>query len=194
MRKFFGMFACAAVLGLFGQTSQAAQLLMSGTVVSPVAELGMPFSFALDYTGIAATSTAVTGGVLRVGSHVWNTVLGGTGANIAVVGSSLQISVQFSGPSVPGPSTGTAVTFLSFTIAGPAIGPNATEANINSIRNGATAASGSLVIIPNAPFSNSTLVLQGATVPEPASVGLLLAIGAVVGGRRYLRRRTSVVA
>jgi hypothetical protein len=86
------------------------------------------------------------------------------------------------------------VTFLSFTIAGPSLGPNATEANINSIRDGATAASGSLIIIPNAPFSNNTLVLQGTTVPEPASVGLLLAIGAVVGGRRYLRRRSAVVA
>ncbi|MFM7862797.1 MAG: PEP-CTERM sorting domain-containing protein [Planctomycetaceae bacterium] len=37
-------------------------------------------------------------------------------------------------------------------------------------------------------------MLQGTTVPEPASVGLLLAIGAVVGGRRYLRRRSAVVA
>ncbi|MFM7168352.1 MAG: PEP-CTERM sorting domain-containing protein [Planctomycetaceae bacterium] len=194
MRKLMGMLVCAAVIGLCGQSTQAAQLSMSGTVVAPVAELGMPFSFVLDYTGAASTSTAVTGGVLQVGSHVWNTVLGGTGASIAVVGSSLQISVQFAGPSSPGPLTGTAVTFLSFTIAGPSLGPNATEANINSIRNGATAASGSLIIIPNAPFSNNTLVLQGTTVPEPASVGLLLAIGAVAGGRRYLRRRSAVVA
>lgn len=194
MRKLMGMLVCAAVFGLCGQSTRAAQLSMTGTVVAPVAELGMPFSFVLDYTGAAATSTAVTGGVLQVGSHVWNTVLGGTGASITVVGSSLQVSVQFAGPSSPGPLTGTAVTFLSFTIAGPSLGPNATEANINSIRNGATAASGSLIIIPNAPFSNNTLVLQGTTVPEPASVGLLLAIGAVVGGRRYLRRRSAVVA
>lgn len=196
MRRIMGVLACAAVFGLLGQSTQAAQLKMTGSVVSPVPEAGMPFSFALDYTGAAATSTAVTGGVLQVGSHVWNTVLGGTGANIAVVAGGLQVSVQFAGPSSPGPLTGTAVTFLSFTIAGPTLGPNATEANINSIRNGSTAASGSLIIIPNAPFSSSTLVLQGnpAYVPEPGSVGLLLAIGAVIGGRRYLRRRSAVVA
>lgn len=194
MRKFWGMLVCAAVFGLVCQTGQAAQLKMSGTVVAPVAENGLPFSFSLDYTGALATSTAVTGGVLQVGAHVWNTVLGGTNPNISVVGNSLQISVQFSGPSSLGAGTG--VTFLSFNIAGPAIGPNATEANINSIRNGSTAASGSLLVIPNAPFSGSNLVLQGnpSYVPEPGSVGLLLAIGAVVGGRRYLRRRSVTVA
>lgn len=194
MRKFCGMLVCAAVFGLLGQTSQAAQLSMTGTVVGPAAENGLPFSFSLDYTGAAATSTAVTGGVLQVGAHVWNTVLGGTNPNISVVGNSLQVSVQFSGPSSLG--AGTAVSFLSFTISGPAIGPNATEANINSIRNGSTAGSGSVLVIPNAPFSGNNLVLQGnpSYVPEPGSVGLLLAIGAVVGGRRYLRRRSATVA
>lgn len=190
MRKFCAMLVCAAVVGVLGQSTQAAQLSMSGSVVTPVAESGMPFSFTLDYTGVAATSTAVTGGVLQVGSHVWNTVLGGTNPNISIVGNSLQIAVQFAGPSSLG--AGTAVSFLSFTISGPAIGPNATEANINSIRNGVTAASGSLLVIPNAPFSGNNLVLQGTTVPEPATMGLLLALGAVVGGRRFLRRRSAV--
>jgi len=185
-------------MALAGQTARAAQLSMSGFVTGPT-DVNTPFSFVLDYIPSAATAVAaVNGGTLTLGSHVWNTVLGGTGASISAVtasgqtkANSLQVAVQFAGPSSPGPSTGTAVTFLSFTITGPGLDSSASLANITNIRSFATNASGTLFISPAAPFGSNNLILQGVfqSVPEPASIGLLCGIGAIVGLNRYRRAR-----
>lgn len=179
--------------------SQAAQLSMSGVVTAPT-NVNTPFSFVLDYVPSTGGSAAVNGGTLTLGTHVWNTVLGGTNPSITVVtpngatkANALQISVQFSGPSSPGPSTGAAVTFLSFNIGGTGLDTTASLANITAIRNSVNAASGTLFITPNAPFGSSSLVLQGAfsSVPEPGLVGLLSIAGCAVVYGRYRRLRIS---
>lgn len=198
--------ACALALAvvLAGQNAQAAQLSASGFVTGPT-DANTPFSFVLSYVPSTGTAVAaVNGGTLTLGSQVWNTVLGGTGASITTVtpigqtkANSLQVAVQFSGPASPGPNTGTAVTFLSFTINGPGLDSSASEANISNIRSFANSGSGTLFISPSAPFGSNSLVLQGVfqAVPEPASIGLLCGLGAVVGLNRYRRaRRTAVTA
>ena len=159
LRTKFVACALALAMALAGQTARAAQLSMSGFVTGPT-DVNTPFSFVLDYIPSAATAVAaVNGGTLTLGSQVWNTVLGGTGASISAVtasgqtkANSLQVAVQFAGPSSPGPSTGTAVTFLSFTITGPGLDSSASLANITNIRSFATNASGTLFISPAAPL------------------------------------------
>lgn len=182
----------SAVLFLGQSSTQAAQLFFNGTVVTPLADAGTKWGLVLTYTagtGFATINTAT----LVIGTETWGALVG-TSNQISLDSSKTQMLIVASfGPSTPS-SLGSSFSALSFAVTGfnAAGSQDASEANIETIFMKQKTASGTFFTVPFGPvFSGSALVLAGDlnSAPEPASVGILLGLGLIVGGRYFRNRR-----
>lgn len=189
------LFAVAVLLG--AAQSQAAQLFFNGAVVAPLADAGTAFKLTLAYTAGASFATVDTA-TLIIGNQTWGTLVGSTN-QISIDATRTQfIIVANFAQSTPG-NLGSTVASLTFTVTGKnaASGQNASEANIDSLFYNQQSASGTFLTIPfSPPFSGAFLTLAGDlnSAPEPASVGLLVVLGAAVGVRCYRRRKSGTIA
>jgi len=176
-----------------GQAStQAAQLFFNGSVITPLADAGTKWGLVLTYTAGTSFATIDTA-TLVIGSQTWGTLVG-TNNQISLDSTRTQMLIVASfGPSTPG-NLGSSFSALSFAVTGfnAASGQNASEANIETLFKNQKTASGTFFTVPFGPvFSGSALTLAGDlnSAPEPASLGLLLGLGAIVGGRYFRNRR-----
>lgn len=182
----------AAALFVGQASTQAAQLFFNGSVITPLADAGTKWGLVLTYTAGTSFATIDTA-TLIVGSQTWGTLVGTSNQISLDVTKTQMLIVASFGPSTPG-NLGSSFSALSFAVTGfnAAAGQNASEANIETIFKNQKTASGTFFTVPFAPvFSGSALTLAGDlnSAPEPASVGLLLGLGAIVGGRYYRKRR-----
>ena len=196
-RNFLKSLMLLAMLAVGQASANAAQLFFNGSVITPLADAGTRWGLVLTYT--AGTSFAnIDTATLVIGSQTWGTLLGSSNQITLDTSRTQMLIVASFGPSTPG-NLGTSFSALSFAVTGfnAASSQNASEANIETIFKNQKTASGTFFTVPSAPvFSGSALTLAGDlnSAPEPASLGLLLGLGAIVGGRYYRRRRQNVMA
>ncbi|MFM7830779.1 MAG: PEP-CTERM sorting domain-containing protein [Planctomycetaceae bacterium] len=196
-RNFLKSLMLLAMLAVGQASANAAQLFFNGSVITPLADAGTKWGLVLTYTAGTSFATIDTA-TLVIGSQTWGTLLGSSNQISLDVTKTQMLIVASFGPSTPG-NLGTTFSALSFAVTGfnAASSQNASEANIETIFKNQKTASGTFFTVPSAPvFSGSALTLAGDlnSVPEPASLGLLLGLGAIVGGRYYRRRRQNVMA
>ncbi|MFM8728183.1 MAG: PEP-CTERM sorting domain-containing protein, partial [Planctomycetaceae bacterium] len=191
-RNFLKSLMLLAMLAVGQASANAAQLFFNGSVITPLADAGTRWGLVLTYTAGTSFATIDTA-TLVIGSQTWGTLLGSSNQISLDVTKTQMLIVASFGPSTPG-NLGTTFSALSFAVTGfnAASSQNASEANFETIFKNQKTASGTFFTVPSAPvFSGSALTLAGDlnSVPEPASLGLLLGLGAIVGGRYYRRRR-----
>ncbi|MFM7168353.1 MAG: PEP-CTERM sorting domain-containing protein [Planctomycetaceae bacterium] len=196
-RNFLKSLMLLAMLAVGQASANAAQLFFNGSVITPLADAGTRWGLVLTYTAGTSFATIDTA-TLVIGSQTWGTLLGSSNQISLDVTKTQMLIVASFGPSTPG-NLGTTFSALSFAVTGfnAASSQNASEANIETIFKNQKTASGTFFTVPSAPvFSGSALTLAGDlnSAPEPASLGLLLGLGAIVGGRYYRRRRQNVMA
>lgn len=196
-RNFLKSLMLLAMLAVGQASANAAQLFFNGSVITPLADAGTRWGLVLTYTAGTSFATIDTA-TLVIGSQTWGTLLGSSNQISLDVTKTQMLIVASFGPSTPG-NLGTSFSALSFAVTGfnAASSQNASEANIETIFKNQKTASGTFFTVPSAPvFSGSALTLAGDlnSAPEPASLGLLLGLGAIVGGRYYRRRRQNVMA
>jgi hypothetical protein len=196
-RNFLKSLMLLAMLAVGQASANAAQLFFNGSVITPLADAGTRWGLVLTYTAGTSFATIDTA-TLVIGSQTWGTLLGSSNQITLDTSRTQMLIVASFGPSTPG-NLGTSFSALSFAVTGfnAASSQNASEANIETIFKNQKTASGTFFTVPSAPvFSGSALTLAGDlnSAPEPASLGLLLGLGAIVGGRYYRRRRQNVMA
>jgi len=196
-RNFLKSLMLLAMLAVGQASANAAQLFFNGSVITPLADAGTSWGLVLTYTAGTSFATIDTA-TLVIGSETWGTLLGSSNLITLDNSRTQMLIVANFGPSTPG-NLGTTFSALSFAVTGfnAASSQNASEANIETIFKNQKTASGTFFTVPSAPvFSGSALTLAGDlnSAPEPASLGLLLGLGAIVGGRYYRRRRENVMA
>ena len=194
--------ACAVAIAASG-SANAAQLLLTGKVIGPVADIGKTFSLSVNYAPSATSAAVINSATLVVGAQTWSSLLGGIGQNPAITIASAKnaftIAGQFGG-STPG-NVGDIITSLSLNVtsATPVAAQQATEDNINAIFASRSSALGTLTIVGNTAgnFGGNILNLEGslpAAVPEPGSLLVLGGLGLFVGRRMMVRRQNKVAS
>jgi hypothetical protein len=190
--------ACAVAIAASG-SANAAQLMLTGNVIGPAADIGKTFSLNATYTP-SVTSTAVLNAVtLVVGNQTWSALLGGSNPAITIANAknAFTIAAQFSG-STPS-NVGDIFASLSLNVNGNTVAAQqATEANINAIFDSRTSALGTLTIVSSgaSPFGGNVLNLEGnlSSVPEPGSLLVLGGLGLFVGRRMMVRRQNKATS
>lgn len=194
------LLACAVAIAASG-SANAAQLLLTGKVIGPVADIGKTFSLTANYTPSTTSAAVINSATLVVGAQTWSSLLGGSGPaiTIATAKNAFTIAGQFSG-STPG-SVGDIFTSLSLNVtsATPVAAAQATQANIDAIFATRSSALGTLTLVGNTAgnFGGNVLNLEGnplAAVPEPGSLLVLGGLGLFVGRRMMVRRQNKAAS
>lgn len=195
--------ACAVAIAASG-SANAAQLLLTGKVIGPLADVGKTFSLTATYTASTTSTAVINSATLVVGAQTWSTLLGGIGQNPAITIASAKnaftIAGQFGGSS-PG-SVGDIFTSLSLnvTTATPVAAAQATATNIDAILSTRSSALGTLTIVSTSSstgFGGNVLNLEGdplSAVPEPGSLLVLGGLGLFVGRRMMVRRQNKATS
>ena len=194
--------ACAVAIAASG-SANAAQLMLTGKVIGPVADIGKTFSLSVNYSPSATSAAVINSATLVVGAQTWSSLLGGIGQNPAITIASAKnaftIAGQFGG-STPD-DVGNIITSLSLNVtsATPVAATQATQANIDAIFASRSSALGTLTIVGNTAgnFGGNILNLEGslpAAVPEPGSLLVLGGLGLFVGRRMMVRRQNKVAS
>jgi len=191
--------ACAVAIAASG-SANAAQLMLTGNVIGPAADIGKTFSLNATYTPSVTSAAVLNAVTLVVGNQTWSALLGGSNPAITIANakSAFTIAAQFSGGSTPS-SVGDIFASLSLNVNGNTVAAQqATEANINAIFDSRISALGTLTIVSSgaSPFGGNVLNLEGnlSSVPEPGSLLVLGGLGLFVGRRMMVRRQNKATS
>lgn len=166
-------------------------------------DAGSSWVLLLQYTPATTAVAVVTQATMTVqraggGTYTWS-ALDGTKTNAVSIlsnNNTLRVRLNWSGDESGG--LGTNKSSLILTVSSPTMVPTqiASKQNVDQLVNTATSVTGTFDFDPFAPFGESEQSLVGVpqAVPEPGGVAIL-AISAVLAGRRFARRRkTSAVS